>query len=73
MSLSIIKAEKISNITNIHIFNHEIVKVLKNKLKKTLGKMRSLNWHHIVKYYEILSKSLTKDFILKYRNYNHIK
>ncbi len=46
VSSSIIKAKEISNILNVCILDHEIVEVLENKLKKTLKKMLSLDWHY---------------------------
>ncbi|CAB5199191.1 unnamed protein product [Rhizophagus irregularis] len=58
---SIIKAEEISDISNAHILDHEIAKVLENKPKKTLEEMRSLDWHHIVECYKILLESLTEE------------
>ena len=70
---SIIKMEEISDITNANILDRETAKFLENKSKKTLGEMCSLDWHHIVKYYEISPKSLTEDFISKYENYNYMK
>src|SRR6266540_681751 len=73
MNSSIIKVEEISNISNATIVDHETAEFLKNKLKKTLEEMRSLDWHHIVKCYEILSELLTKNFILKYGDYNHMR
>src|SRR3954451_25454498 len=73
VSSSIIKAEEISDISNARILDHEIAEVLKNKPKKTLEEMRSLDWHHIVECYEISSESLTEEFISKYGNYNHMK
>jgi len=39
VSLSIIKVEEISNIANACILNYEIAEILKNKLKKALGKV----------------------------------
>ncbi|PKC58774.1 hypothetical protein RhiirA1_470457 [Rhizophagus irregularis] len=51
---SIIKAEEISDISNAHILDHEIAKVLENKPKKTLEEMRSLDWHHIFRTYRQL-------------------
>src|SRR6266540_6300655 len=73
MNFSIVKAEKISNISNITIVDHEIAEFLKNKLKKTLEEMRSLDQHHIVKCYEISLELLTENFILKYGDYNHMR
>src|ERR1044072_4295523 len=70
---SIVKAEEISNISNATIVDHETAEFLENKPKKTLEEMRSLDWHHIVKCYEISPESLTEEFILKYGNYNHMK
>ncbi|CAI2171331.1 476_t:CDS:1 [Funneliformis geosporum] len=73
MSSSIIKAEEISDISNTFIVNHETAELLENKPKKTLKEIRSLDWHHIVDCYGILPELLTKDFISKYGNYNHMK
>ncbi|CAI2199104.1 13938_t:CDS:1, partial [Funneliformis geosporum] len=72
-SSSIVKAEEISNISNASIVNHETAELSENKPKKTLEEKRSLDQHHIVDCYEILPETLTKDFISKYRNYNHMK
>ncbi len=69
----IVKVEKISNISNAMIVDHETAEFLENKSRKTLKEMRSLDWHHIVECYGILPKSLTEDFILKYGNYNYMK
>src|ERR1043165_9787326 len=66
VSLSSIKAEEISDISNARILYHEIAEVLENKPKKTLEEMRSLDRHHIVECYEIPPESLTEEFILKY-------
>ena len=68
-----IKVEEIADVSNATIVDHETAKLLENKPKKTLEEMRSLDWHHIMDCYEILPKSLTEDFILKYGNFNHIK
>ncbi|RGB21901.1 hypothetical protein C1646_777036 [Rhizophagus diaphanus] len=65
--------EEISDITNANIFDHETAEFLENKPRKTLGEMRSLDWHHIVNCYRISPESLTKDFISKYGNFNHMK
>ncbi|GBC01937.1 hypothetical protein RclHR1_00440003 [Rhizophagus clarus] len=73
VSSSIIKAEKISDISNTHILDYEIAEILENKPKKTLEEMRSLDWHHIVECYEISPESLTEEFISKYGNYNYMK
>src|SRR5436190_2288550 len=70
---SIIKAEEISNISNATIVDHETAEFLENKPKKTLEEMRSLDRHHIVECYEILPELLTKNFILKYEDYNHMR
>src|SRR5436305_93940 len=70
---SIIKAEEISDVFNAIIVNCETAEFLENKPRKTLKEMRSLDWHHIVKYYGISPELLTEDFISKYRNYNHMK
>ncbi len=43
MNSTIVKAEKISTITNATIVNRETAEFLKNKLKKTLEKIRSLD------------------------------
>jgi len=72
-SSSTIKAEKIADVSNTTIIDHETAKLLENKSKKTLEKMRSLDWHHIVNCYEISPESLTENFISKYGNYNHMK
>src|SRR3954451_392083 len=73
VSSSIIKAEEISDISNARILDHEIAEVLENKPKKTLEEMRSLDWHHIVECYEISPELLTKNFISKYGDYNHMR
>src|SRR3954452_13444756 len=70
---SIIKAEEMTDIANANILNRETAEFLENKPKKTLEEMRSLDWHHIVKCYEISPESLTEDFISKYGNYNHMR
>ena len=70
---TIVKAEEISDISNATVVNHETAEFLENKPKKTLEEMRFLDQYHIVECYEILPKSLTKDFISKYGNYNHMK
>ena len=70
---SIVKAEKISNISNAMIIDRETAEFLENKPRKTLEEMRSLDQHHIVECYEISPESLTENFISKYRNYNHMK
>ncbi|RGB23924.1 hypothetical protein C1646_676759 [Rhizophagus diaphanus] len=67
------EAEEISDVSNATIVNRETAEFLENKLRKTLEEMRSLDWHHIVECYGILPESLTKDFISKYENYNHMK
>ncbi|CAI2189075.1 5675_t:CDS:2, partial [Funneliformis geosporum] len=67
------EAEEISDISNAFIVNHETAKLLENKPKKTLEEMRSLDQHHIVNCYGILSELLTEGFISKYGNYNHMK
>ncbi|RIA85565.1 hypothetical protein C1645_830615 [Glomus cerebriforme] len=69
---SIIKAEEMTDIANANILNHETAEFLEKMLKKTLEEMRSLDRHHIVKYYEISSESLTEDFISKYGDFNHM-
>ncbi|CAI2189359.1 16752_t:CDS:2, partial [Funneliformis geosporum] len=53
--------EEISDISNAFIVNHETAKLLENKPKKTLEEMRSLDQHHIVNCYGILSELLTED------------
>ncbi|CAI2197528.1 18915_t:CDS:2, partial [Funneliformis geosporum] len=68
-----VKAEEISEITNAIIFDHETAELLKNKPRKTLEEMNSLDQHHIVKCYQIPPELLTEDFISEYGNYNHIK
>ena len=70
---SIVKANKISDITNANILNCETAEFLENKPRKTLEEMRSLDWHHIVDCYGISPESLTEDFISKYGNFNHMK
>src|SRR6266542_3898035 len=70
---SIVKAEEISNISNAMIVDYETAEFLENKLKKTLEEMRSLDWHYIVEYYKISPELLTKNFILKYEDYNHMR
>ena len=70
---TIVKAEKISDISNATIVNYETAEFLKNKPKKTLEEMRSLDWHHIVECYEVSPEILTEDFISKYGNYNHMR
>ncbi|RIA92127.1 hypothetical protein C1645_736588 [Glomus cerebriforme] len=72
-SSSIVKAEEISNISNAMIVDHETAEFLENKPKKTLEKMRSLDWHHIVECYEISPELLTENFISKYGSYNHMR
>src|ERR1044072_1165952 len=70
---SIVKAKEISNISNATIVNHETAEFLKNKPKKTLEEMRSLDRYYIVECYEISPELLTEYFILKYSGYNHMK
>ncbi|RGB21331.1 hypothetical protein C1646_778334 [Rhizophagus diaphanus] len=70
---SIVKVEEISNISNATIVDHETAELLKNKPKKTLEEMRSLDRHHIVECYEILPELLNKNFISKYGDYNHMR
>src|SRR6266498_4080496 len=72
-SSSIIKAEEIADVSNTTIVNCETAELLKNKPKKTLEEIRSLDRHHIVNCYKISPESLTEDFILKYENFNHMK
>ncbi|GES87273.1 hypothetical protein GLOIN_2v1472194 [Rhizophagus clarus] len=72
-SSSIIKAEEIADVSNATIVDRETAKLLENKPKKTLEEMCSLDRHHIVECYEISPESLTKNFISKYGNYNHMK
>ncbi|CAG8526358.1 13394_t:CDS:2 [Cetraspora pellucida] len=69
----IIKAEEISDLTNTNILDYETAEFLENKLKKTLKEMHSLDRHCIVDCYQIQPELLTKEFISKYGNYNHIK
>jgi len=69
---SIVKVEEISNISNTMIINHETAEFLENK-PKSLEEMCSLDWHHIVECYKILPELLTKNFILKYEDYNHMR
>src|SRR3954454_10136995 len=73
VNCTIVKAKKISDISNATIVNHETAELLENKPKKTLEEMRSLDQHHIVDCYEISPESLTENFISKYGNYNHMK
>ncbi|GES76168.1 hypothetical protein GLOIN_2v1826084 [Rhizophagus clarus] len=61
-----VKVEEILDIANATIVNHETAEFLKNKPKKTLKEMRSLDWHHIVECYKISPEALTEEFILKY-------
>src|SRR5256714_11852682 len=68
-----VKAEEISDVSNATIVNCETAEFLENKPKKTLEEMQSLDRHHIVNCYDILLESLTKDFISKYGNFNHMK
>ncbi|RGB21659.1 hypothetical protein C1646_777574 [Rhizophagus diaphanus] len=70
---SVVKTEKISDITNANILDRETAEFLENKPRKSLEEMRSLDWHHIVDCYEISPESLTEDFISKYKNFNHMK
>ncbi|GBB94388.1 hypothetical protein RclHR1_23460001, partial [Rhizophagus clarus] len=70
---SVVKADEISDITNANILNHETAEFLESKPRKTLEEMHSLDRHHIVDCYGISPESLTKNFISKYGNYNHIK
>ncbi|RHZ80881.1 hypothetical protein Glove_131g53 [Diversispora epigaea] len=67
---SVIKAEKILNIANANIlnhdFNHELAEILENKLKKTLGEIYALSRYHIADCYVIPPKFLTEDFITNY-------
>ncbi|GBC33045.1 hypothetical protein GLOIN_2v1766623 [Rhizophagus irregularis DAOM 181602=DAOM 197198] len=70
---SVVKTEEISDITNANILDRETAEFLENKPRKTLGEMRSLDWHHIVDCYGIPPESLTEDFISKYGNFNHMK
>ena len=70
---SIVKAEEISDVSNATIVNRETTEYLENKPRKTLGEMRSLDRHHIVKCYEISPELLTEKFISKYGNYNHMR
>src|SRR6266498_5599579 len=44
----IVKAEKISDISNATIVNHETAEILENRPRKTLEEMRSLDRYHIV-------------------------
>ena len=68
-----VKAEEISDITNANILDRETAEFLENKPKKTLKEMRALDRNRIVECYEILPETLTKDFISKYGNFNHMK
>ncbi|PKY57419.1 hypothetical protein RhiirA4_478475 [Rhizophagus irregularis] len=70
---SVVKAKEILDITNANILDRETAEFLENKPRKTLGEMRSLDWHHIVDCYGISPEILTEDFISKYGNYNHMK
>ncbi|CAI2191707.1 11825_t:CDS:10, partial [Funneliformis geosporum] len=47
--------------------------LLENKPMKILEEMCSLDRYHIVDYYGVPPELLTKDFISKYGNYNHMK
>ncbi len=73
VSFSTIKTEEIADVFNATIVDRKTAKLLENKPKKTLEKIRSLDWHHIVNCYEISPESLTENFISKYGNYNHMK
>ncbi|EXX51736.1 hypothetical protein RirG_259190 [Rhizophagus irregularis DAOM 197198w] len=44
---SIVKAEEIPDIFNASIINHETAELLKNKPKKTLEEIQSIDRHHI--------------------------
>ncbi len=55
------------------IVDYETAEFLENKLKKTLEEMRSLDWHYIMECYEISPELLTKNFISKYGDYNHVR
>jgi|SRR6266498_2537509 len=68
-----VKAEEILEITNASILDHETAEFLENKPRKILEEMYSLDQHYIVKCYEILPELLTKEFISKYENFNHMK
>ncbi|CAG8630037.1 1010_t:CDS:2 [Cetraspora pellucida] len=57
---SVIKAEEISDITNINILNYKMVEHLENKPKKTLKEM-------------IPPESLIKEFITDYDKYDEMK
>ncbi|CAI2191624.1 1714_t:CDS:2, partial [Funneliformis geosporum] len=70
---SVVKTDKISDITNANILDRETAEFLENKSRKTLEEMCSLDQHHIVDCYGISPESLTEDFILKYGNFNHMK
>ncbi|CAI2194838.1 5324_t:CDS:2, partial [Funneliformis geosporum] len=70
---TIVKAEKISDIFNATIVNHETAEILENRLRKTLKEMRSLDQYHIVNCYQVPPELLTEYFISKYENYNHMK
>ncbi|CAI2192244.1 7524_t:CDS:2 [Funneliformis geosporum] len=69
----IVKVKEISDISNASIVNYKTAELLENKPKKTLEKIRSLDWYHIVNYYRILPELLTEEFISKYGNFNHMK
>ncbi|CAI2192219.1 9578_t:CDS:2, partial [Funneliformis geosporum] len=73
VSSSIVKAKAISDISNAFIINHETAELLENKPMKILEEMCSLDRYHIVDYYGVPPELLTKDFISKYGNYNHMK
>src|SRR2546429_3272612 len=64
---------QIPTLSNATIVNCKTAELLENKPKKTLEEMRSLDWHHIVECYEIPPELLTKNFILKYGDYNHMR
>ncbi|CAI2195154.1 6269_t:CDS:2, partial [Funneliformis geosporum] len=60
---TIVKAEKISDIFNATIVNHETAEILENRLRKTLKEMRSLDQYHIVNCYQVPPELLTEYFI----------
>jgi len=70
---SAIKAEKISDIANANILNHEMVEHLENKPKKTLEEMYALSQYHITDCYGVSPESITEEFITDYGKYDYMK
>ncbi|CAI2188178.1 17176_t:CDS:1, partial [Funneliformis geosporum] len=60
---SIIKVEKIADVSNATIIDRETTEFLENKPKKTLEEMQSLDQHYIVDCYGIIPELLTEEFI----------